>query len=118
MMRYCPVESVTTERTFSINAGLDASTVTPGRTAPEESFTTPVIEACAKAIEDIVTRTMTIAPIRIDGSVAVIIVRISSKRWLLSSSARRESRHLAYLTKGRVRWTVLPWARFASARLE
>src|SRR5687768_16471176 len=34
-------------RTFSISSGLAASTVTPGSTAPEESFTTPVIDACA-----------------------------------------------------------------------
>ena len=34
-MRYCPVPSVTTERTFSMSAGLAASTVTPGRTAPD-----------------------------------------------------------------------------------
>ena len=36
---YCPVLSVTTERVFSISAGLDASTVTPGSTAPEVSLT-------------------------------------------------------------------------------
>ena len=34
-------------RTFSISAGLAASTVTPGSTAPEASRTTPAIEACA-----------------------------------------------------------------------
>src|SRR5262249_52258573 len=32
---YWPVPSVTTERVCSISAGLDASTVTPGRTAPD-----------------------------------------------------------------------------------
>jgi len=42
-MLYWPCESDTTVRTFSISAGLDASTVTPGRTAPEVSFTTPAI---------------------------------------------------------------------------
>src|SRR5688572_27031475 len=42
MMRYWPVPSVTTERTFSINAGLEASTVTPGSTAPDASRTVPV----------------------------------------------------------------------------
>src|ERR1700704_3411275 len=50
-MRYCPVASVTTERTFSIRAGLAASTLTPGRTAPELSLTTPVIAACAEAVD-------------------------------------------------------------------
>ena len=34
---------------FSINASLEASTVTPGKTAPEGSRTTPVIDACACA---------------------------------------------------------------------
>src|SRR5262245_19674744 len=48
-MRYCPLPSVVAERTFSINAGLDASIVTPGRIAPEASRTTPVIDACASA---------------------------------------------------------------------
>ena len=41
-MRYWPVPSVTTERTFSISAGLAASTVTPGSTAPDASRTVPV----------------------------------------------------------------------------
>jgi hypothetical protein len=45
-MRYCPVPSVTTVRVFSISAGLEASTVTPG-TPAEASRTTPVIAACA-----------------------------------------------------------------------
>src|SRR5262245_29239650 len=49
MILYCPESSVTTARTFSISAGLDASTVTPGNTAPEASFTTPASEACAHA---------------------------------------------------------------------
>src|SRR6185436_9789720 len=44
---YWPVSSVTTERTFSISAGLDASTVTPGSTAPDASLTTPAIVAWA-----------------------------------------------------------------------
>jgi hypothetical protein len=36
-------------RTFSMSAGLDASTVTPGSTAPDASLTTPLITACADA---------------------------------------------------------------------
>src|SRR5215831_3990016 len=35
MIRYWPLPLVTAERVFSMSAGLDASTVTPGRTAPE-----------------------------------------------------------------------------------
>src|SRR5580704_6728592 len=46
-MRYWPVPSVTAARVFSIRAGLDASTVTPGSTAPELSFTIPAIDAWA-----------------------------------------------------------------------
>jgi hypothetical protein len=34
-------------RTLSISTGLAASTVTPGNTALDASFTTPVIDACA-----------------------------------------------------------------------
>src|SRR5206468_631509 len=44
-MRYSPRSSVTALRTFSISTGLDASTVTPGRTAPDVSVTTPVMLA-------------------------------------------------------------------------
>src|SRR5437868_10551833 len=49
MMRYWPEPSVVAVLTFSISAGLDASTVTPGSTAPDASLTTPVMDACAKA---------------------------------------------------------------------
>ena len=50
MMRYCPDPSVATARTFSISTGLAASTVTPGRTAPDASLTTPAIvpSSCAE----------------------------------------------------------------------
>jgi hypothetical protein len=43
MILYCPWPSVVAERVFSINASLATSTVTPGRTAPEVSLTTPAI---------------------------------------------------------------------------
>ncbi len=49
MILYWPVPSVVTDRTFSIRTALEASTVTPGRTAPDESLTVPAIEACAYA---------------------------------------------------------------------
>jgi hypothetical protein len=48
-IRYWPVPSVTTVRTRSIKAGLVASTVTPGSTAPEVSLAVPVMVACAHA---------------------------------------------------------------------
>ena len=44
---YWPELSVTTDRVFSIRAGLDASTRTPGMTDPDESLTTPAIAAWA-----------------------------------------------------------------------
>src|SRR5688572_10361294 len=45
-----PLASVTTTR-GARSAGLEASTVTPGRTAFEESRTVPVMVACAKPID-------------------------------------------------------------------
>jgi hypothetical protein len=47
-MRYTPLLSVTAVRTFSMRSGLEASTVTPGRTAPDGSRTTPVRATWAK----------------------------------------------------------------------
>src|SRR5438552_11624229 len=49
-MRYSPALSVTADRVFSMSTGLDASTVTPGSTAPDVSLTTPVIDAWARAV--------------------------------------------------------------------
>src|SRR5215831_2255972 len=46
---YWPAPSVTTLRVFSIRTSLAASTVTPGKTAPDVSFTTPAIALCACA---------------------------------------------------------------------
>src|SRR6187397_2501818 len=50
-MRYAPSPSVITERVYSMSTSLDASTVTPGSTAPEVSFTWPAMAlwACAAA---------------------------------------------------------------------
>src|SRR5262245_16049925 len=67
-MVYRPGPSVTAERTFSINAGLEASTVTPGTTAPVLSRTWPEMlpamfvwlnELRAEHRTDIPTRTNT-----------------------------------------------------------
>src|SRR5690349_4130373 len=53
MMRNSPRSSVTALRDFSIRIGLDASTVTPGSTAPDVSVTRPEMLAalvpCAEA---------------------------------------------------------------------
>ena len=44
-----PASSVVAARTFSMSAGLLASTVTPGSTAPVASLTEPAITLCAAA---------------------------------------------------------------------
>src|SRR6516164_1261341 len=49
---YWPCPSVTAVRTFSISAGLEASTVTPGKTAPDGSLTTPAMLLVAWARAD------------------------------------------------------------------
>src|SRR5258708_4380562 len=50
MILYCPDASVVADRTLSISAGLLASTVTPGNTAPDASFTVPaMVLVCADA---------------------------------------------------------------------
>jgi len=48
-MRYCPVASVVADLVFSISTGLEASTVTPGNTAPEASLTVPARATWAHA---------------------------------------------------------------------
>src|SRR5262249_9594399 len=63
-MRYRPPSSVTAERSCSINAGLFASTVTPGNTAPDESVTTPVTAAPVWAAAIAGTKRRRIAPIK------------------------------------------------------
>src|SRR4051795_8334493 len=64
-MRYCPVSSVTPVRTFVISAGLDASMVTPGSTAPDVSRTVPA-RLCADATPAPATRIATAANDRIN----------------------------------------------------
>src|SRR6266852_6169824 len=49
-IRYCPAPSLAADRTFSINAGLAASTVTPGITAPVASLTVPAIVCACPAV--------------------------------------------------------------------
>ena len=49
MLKDRVVPFVTTLRVFSMSAGLDASTTTPGRTAPEASLAVPTIDAVACA---------------------------------------------------------------------
>src|SRR5437762_6351236 len=65
MMRYWPLPSVTAERTFSMSAALAASTVTPGRIAPDVSFTTPVMDAWAYAVAGTITKIATTSNARV-----------------------------------------------------
>jgi hypothetical protein len=51
-----PFESVIAVRVCSISAGLAASTVTPGSTAPLGSFTAPAILPWARASRDNINR--------------------------------------------------------------
>src|SRR4029453_1591449 len=83
-MRYWPLPSVTTVRVFSINAGLEASTVAPGSTAPELSFTTPVIvpSACPELGAGSMTKPKTTM-------IAVAIARIRSPFVLCGNDMRR-----------------------------
>src|SRR5262245_23950996 len=46
---YWPAASVMTDRVLSMRTSLDASTVTPGNTAPDASLTTPAMVLCARA---------------------------------------------------------------------
>jgi hypothetical protein len=61
VIRYWPESSVTAVRTFSMSAGLAASTVTPGSTPPDASRTVPVSDACANADTGSSSRNATIA---------------------------------------------------------
>src|SRR5206468_11690403 len=61
---YCPPESVTTLRDFSMSAGLAASTVTPGRTAPVESLTVPEMALWPLAVAQIASRHKAGTPVR------------------------------------------------------
>src|SRR5207302_516283 len=78
-MRYRPPSSVTAERSCSINAGLFASTVTPGNTAPDVSATTPVTAAPVWAAAIAGTKRRRITPIksRVNARMASLLNRKS-----------------------------------------
>src|SRR5689334_23420874 len=77
-IRYRPAPSVTVVRTFSINAGLAASTVTPGSTAPDESFTAPASTACAQAVDCATTRHVSIKSDRINTRIQIPLLWVSN----------------------------------------
>src|SRR5437667_54140 len=57
-MLYRPSALVTTVRDFSMSSGLDASTATPGSTAPLVSVTNPAIVLCAAVVRGSTERTV------------------------------------------------------------
>ena len=67
-MRYRPEASVTAERTFSMSAGLAASTATPGMGAPETSRTVPAMAAWANATPGITVSQKAATTVLIIGS--------------------------------------------------
>src|SRR5688500_11350814 len=78
-MRYRPAPSVAVVRTFSISAGLAASTVTPGRTAPDESLTAPAIVACAHAVDCAATRHASTKHVRTHTRICIFSDRFDSR---------------------------------------
>src|SRR2546422_10056645 len=90
-MRSRPVSSVTAERTCSINAGLFASTVTPGNTAPEVSVTTPVSAAPAWARATVGTKTRQMVRIKSICARMTVLLKFVGKafgRWRDYTSKR------------------------------
>src|SRR5688572_7147814 len=87
MMRNCPDPSVVTDRTFSIRAGLAASTVTPGSTAPEVSRTVPAIVASAWAKPRLGTSTNDKAPIATNRTTLVMQSAPSRERTLVTPAS-------------------------------
>src|SRR5262245_406699 len=111
---YSPSPSVTTVRTFSMSAGLDASTVTPGRTSPDVSLTTPVMLAWARAgtenrVEQ-ADRTNATKPI-LQRSMAISLTGI-----LASDSSGRKTSQRSRTAKGSVRDGTLTNAQCAINR--
>ena len=101
VIRYTPDESDTADRTFSINAGLAASTVTPGSTPPEVSRTTPVIEPVETLCARTVAGSSRSAPkVSDDGN-------SQSSHFLHLHSSQRKARHAqAHRPEPRECWRV------------
>src|SRR5262245_1073315 len=89
-MRYWPVLSVTPVRTFSISAGLDASTVTPGKTPPDSSLTVPVRVPCANTADGRRTAAIRIQTARDAPRIVVLLGTTRSAE--RPASARRNCR--------------------------
>src|SRR5437762_3559905 len=99
-MVYTPAPSVTTVRDFSISAGLEASTLTPGSTAPEASLTTPEILACPCAFAIVgtsttQTNTNATASRRMSDLLGCQIRPITGMRALLPIKNRRRTLYVA-----------------------
>src|SRR5580765_3744484 len=88
-IRYWPVPSVTTVRDFSMSTALDASTLTPGMTAPDASLTTPAIAGWEAAGADKKRRSAITAE-------PVARARMGSLQSLRRVTPKDEMRWLAY----------------------
>src|SRR5688572_19841320 len=121
MIWNCPLASVTTDRAFSMRAGLVASTETPGRMAPEVSRTVPAID-CAKTRDGRPRQSAAKSSVRTKADVCDVIIDAPKLVLTLASAAcpaeaeggggRIPSRpHRKVNTRKRVRGT---FARFLS----
>src|SRR5262252_9187106 len=91
MILYCPSPSDTAVRTLSISAGLLASTVTPGNTAPVESLTDPAmlldavawaLRSFAAAVSAAMTNSVLIQLVDI-----LLLLEFQSKTWVTERTA-------------------------------
>src|SRR5438093_13596388 len=81
-MEYRPAPSVTADRTFSISAGLETSTVTPGSTAPDVSLTVPaMLLVCADAAAGSSVRSATPPRIRVNVRMPLLPPEVPISRW-------------------------------------
>src|SRR6185295_770783 len=117
-MRKRPRSSVTAVRTFSMSAGLDASTDTPGMTAPEVSRAEPAMDACANAdagrrvdtaIRSTALKKVRIArpPVRVaPGEPHLVTLRVAYTR--MDRRDRAEMRHAKARRRGLIAWARRP----------
>src|SRR5215510_8104662 len=88
-MLYRPWPSVTTERTFSMSTGLAASTVTPGKSAPDVSRPSPAIPLACCALTAVCSSKIPVSTMmHIPHTVRACLTISSSRLGLTGSSGR------------------------------
>src|SRR5881296_3800013 len=86
-------------RVFSIRAGLDTSTVTPGSTAPDVSFTVPAIALCATAVPGTMsTHARVVAAAATSVRISLLLVKLTSPH------GRRRADHAYAAPWGQLKW--------------